>query len=95
MNKKDFAVLFAEKYSTSQSEANQQVTNVLELVKELLSKGEEIVFTGFGKFHVKDTAAQQKRNPKTGVAVAVPPKRTAKFKAGSELKWKIEPKKKK
>ena len=59
---------------------------------EILIKGDEINFVGWGKFEVKDTPARVGRNPKTGVEVEIPAKKVVKFKAGKTLADKVDAK---
>ncbi len=54
-----------------------------------LAKGERIDIRGFGSFSVKDQAARQGRNPKTGEVIQIPAKRKASFKVGKDLSEKI------
>jgi len=51
-----------------------------------LQKGEVIHLVGFGSFHYKIRNPRRGRNPRTGEAVDVPPKRVIQFRPGSWLK---------
>lgn len=51
-----------------------------------LGKGNRLEFRDFGVFEVKHRAARTAQNPKTLDPVAVPPKRTVKFKPGNLMK---------
>jgi hypothetical protein len=50
-----------------------------------LQAGERIEIRGFGTFKVKDKAARQARNPRTGETVPVPAKKVAAFKPSHEI----------
>lgn len=39
---------------------------LFELIKQSLESGEDVLFTGFGKFSVKQKAKRKGRNPATG-----------------------------
>ena len=93
MNKKDLVTLFAEngKFATK-AEAERKLDALLGSFEEVLVKGEEINFVGWGKFEVKDTPARVGRNPKTGVEVEIPAKKVVKFKAGKTLADKVDAK---
>jgi len=54
-------------------------------ITKALQAGERIEIRGFGTFKVKDKAARQARNPRTGETVSVPAKRVAAFKLSSEI----------
>ena len=91
MTKKEFAALFAEKANfESKAEAERKLDVVLNLFEEVLVKGDDINFIGWGKFEVKDTPARTGRNPKTGEEVAIAAKKVVKFKAGKSLADKVD-----
>jgi len=91
MTKKEFIALYAEKAKfESKAEAERKLDVVLDLFEELLVKGEEVNFVGWGKFEVKETAARMGRNPKTGVEVPIAAKKVVKFKAGKSLADKVD-----
>ena len=93
MTKKEFIALYAERANfETKIDAEKKLDAVLNLFEEILIKGEEINFTGWGKFEVKDTPARIGRNPKTGVEVEIPAKKVIKFKAGKTLADKVDAK---
>ncbi len=51
-----------------------------------LRKGEDVAFTGFGKFHVQHRKARTGVNPRSGAKVEIPAGKVPKFSAGSSLK---------
>jgi len=59
-----------------------------EVVSEL-GKGNRLEFRDFGVFESKRRKARRAQNPKTLVPVAVPSKRTVKFKVGRLMKEKL------
>ena len=91
MTKKEFIALYAEKANfETKADAERKLDAVLDLFEEVLVKGEEVNFTGWGKFEVKETAARVGRNPKTGEEVQIPAKKVIKFKAGKGLADKVD-----
>lgn len=93
MTKKEFVAFYAEKAKLqTKAEAERKLDAVLELFEEILIKGEEINFIGWGKFEVKNTPARVGRNPKTGVEVEISAKKVVKFKAGKGLADKVDAK---
>ena len=50
------------------------------------SRGDEVSFTGFGKFHVAERGAREGRNPRTGETMTIAASRVPRFTAGSGLK---------
>ena len=54
-----------------------------------LRRGERIEIRGFGSFEIRNYRAYEGRNPRTGSAVSVKPKRLPFFKVGKELKERV------
>ena len=91
MNKKEFVDLYAVKGNfESKAEAERKLNTVLDLFGEVLVKGDDINFVGWGKFEVRETPARTGRNPKTGEEIAISAKKVVKFKAGKGLADKID-----
>ena len=67
-------------------EAMDLVEAALELVKETLANGDDVLISGFGKFHIRDKKARKGRNPKTGEEIIVAPRRVVTFHASNELR---------
>ena len=57
---------------------------------DALKQGQKIEIRGFGSFKAIQREARVGRNPKTGEKVDVAPKRTVHFKAGKELKERVD-----
>ena len=51
-----------------------------------LAAGNEVKFTGFGKFSTVARPAREGRNPQTGESMQIAAKTAAKFSPGAELK---------
>ena len=51
-----------------------------------LKKGDEVQFTGFGKFSVQKRAAREGINPQTKQKIKIAASKVPKFSAGSQLK---------
>jgi len=71
-------------------EVEALVNGVFETLSEALARGERIEIRGFGSFIVKRRNAREGLNPKTGAVVEVHAKRVAFFKAGKELKQRVD-----
>ena len=54
-----------------------------------LGKGESVQLVGFGTFSVKERAAREGRNPRTGEVVKIKAAKAPAFKAGKALKEKV------
>ena len=44
----------------------EAVESLLEIIKRIMAKGEDVLLSGFGKFSVKDKRGRIGRNPHTG-----------------------------
>ena len=58
----------------------------LETALKALKSGDEINIVGFGSFYVKETAARNGRDFKTGEPITIPARKSVKFKPGKNLK---------
>jgi DNA-binding protein HU-beta len=54
-------------------------------IGKALQSGERVDLRGFGNFVVKDKAARQGRNPKTGETIQIAARKSATFKPSKEL----------
>ena len=90
MNKQQFVDVLAERIDQTKADAERALKGVIDLITECLVKGEDVEFTGFGKFSKGERAARTGRNPQTGETIQIKASRTAKFKAGKGLKDAIQ-----
>ena len=66
--------------------ATDAVEAVLDAIQSSLQSGEEVAFTGFGKFSVNERGPRQGVNPRTGERITIPGGKVPKFSAGAGLK---------
>lgn len=69
-----------------QRDVERIVSTVFDEITEALARGDRVELRGFGAFSVKTRDARMGRNPRTGEAVSVPEKTVPFFKAGKELR---------
>ena len=87
MTKADFVEQIAGRTGLSKRDAGAAVDAVLETISDSLKKGEDVAFTGFGKFSVQNRAARTGVNPRNpSEKVNIPASKVPKFSAGSGLK---------
>ncbi len=86
MTKENLVQSLIKKMGLSKRTAEESLNIVLEEIAKSLSKGEEVVLTGFGKFEVKVLKERMGMNPKTGKKIKIPSIKTPKFRAGKSLK---------
>jgi integration host factor subunit alpha len=65
------------------------VETLIEIIKAALESGDDVLFSGFGKFHVREKKARQGRNPYTGEDLTLEPRRVVTFKWSKKLRKKI------
>jgi integration host factor subunit alpha len=65
------------------------VESLLEIMKQTLENGEDVLISGFGKFCVKEKSERQGRNPATGNDLMLEARRIVHFKCSSVLKDKL------
>jgi DNA-binding protein HU-beta len=87
MNKAGLAQVLSEKLNISKKEAEDMVNTTVDVIIETLTKGDEVVLTGFGAFSVKQRAARVGVNPQNPTEkINIPAVKVPKFKAGKALK---------
>ena len=61
----------AEKNNCTPKQAKKNFEDMLEIIKETLGIGEDVMISGFGHFKVRHKKARIGRNPKTKVAYEI------------------------
>ena len=86
MTKNEFVDRVASDSGLSKKDAGAAVDSVIKSIEAALGAGEDVNFTGFGKFHVAERGAREGRNPRTGETMTISASRVPRFTAGSGLK---------
>ena len=68
---------------------DELVEELLEIIKETLADGENLMVSGFGKFCVKGKKARKGRNPATGDDLMLDKRKVVTFKCSQGLREKI------
>ncbi len=91
MTKQEFIGEVASKTGLSSRDAAKAVDAFLESITEALRGGQEVAFTGFGKFSTQRRAERQGVNPRNPTEkVTIPAATVPKFSAGSQLKQAVK-----
>ena len=90
MNKLDLIQALKDSNQLTKSEAEKIVTLFFDKMAEALAQGERVEIRGLCSFFVKKYKAYTGRNPKTGEKVKVARKKLPFFKAGKELKERVD-----
>lgn len=93
MNKTELIESIAKKTDLSKKDAEAALKATIESIETALAKGDKVTLVGFGTFDVKKRAAREGRNPATGETIKIKASKVPAFKAGKELKDKVNKKK--
>ena len=85
MIKADLVEIIARETGITKVSAEAAVDAIIDTLKETLARGERIELRGFGVFEVKPRKRGIGRNPRTGEEVAIPARKTTRFRPGKAL----------
>ena len=89
MTKSDLIDVLCETQKLPKGRAELLVHVIFDALEAALKRGERIEIRGFGSFELREYRGYDGRNPRTGSAVSVRPKRLPFFKVGKELKERV------
>ena len=91
MTKRDLVVKIATETNLTQSDVAAVVQKTLDYMADELSAGRNIELRNFGVFEIKIRKSRKGRNPnKPENEVVIPQRVVVKFRAGKELKERVE-----
>ena len=90
MNKLELIQALKDATDLSKSEAAAVVDIFFNEMADTLTKGGRVEIRGLGSFFVKEYGSYTGRNPKNGERVKIKPKKLPFFKAGKELKERVD-----
>ena len=91
MTKSELIAALAARYSQlAARDTDYAVKTVLDAMTQALAEGQRIEIRGFGSFSLSERAPRVGRNPKSGEQVMVPGKQVPHFKAGKELRERVD-----
>ena len=93
LTKADIAAAISKKMSYTNKESLEMVDSLLEIMKQTLESGEDVLISGFGKFSVKEKMERKGRNPQNGQPMMIAPRKVLTFKCSGKLKDRINGKK--
>ncbi|MCR4287559.1 MAG: integration host factor subunit beta [Deltaproteobacteria bacterium] len=73
----------------SRKDVEVVIDTLFNSMTESLSKGQKVEIRGFGSFKIKKREPRQGRNPKTGENISIQAKKVPFFKAGKEIRERI------
>ncbi len=90
MTKTELVNLLAKQQQyLSEKDVSKTTNLILELMGDSLSQGQRVEIRGFGSFSLHHWGERYARNPVTGEAWRTPPVHAVHFKAGKELKDRV------
>ncbi|ETA80892.1 MULTISPECIES: HU family DNA-binding protein [Youngiibacter] len=95
MNKAELIAAIAEESKLTKKDSEAALKAFITAVSASLEKGEKVQLVGFGTFEVRERKARVGRNPRTKEEIKIPASKAPSFKAGKDLKTKVnvQPKK--
>ena len=66
-------------------EARKAIDAMIRVTVQSLREGERLTLTGLGTFNVQQRPERVGRNPRTGAAVKIPPRKVIKFRPSVEI----------
>ena len=83
---RNIAERLSETHELPKRQANEMLTQVVELIAKSLKKGEKIRLSGLGILQVRKRAARTGRNPQTGEPIKIKASKKIAFRPAKELK---------
>ena len=73
----------------TKKQSSETVEALLEIMKETLASGEDVLISGFGKFYVKEKKERRGRNPATGEDMMLDARKVITFKCSGKLRERV------
>ena len=86
----DLAEAVYQEVGLSRNDSATLVETVLGEIVDALALGQTVMISSFGSFSVRQKGQRVGRNPKSGEQVLVPGKQVPHFKAGKELRERVD-----
>lgn len=90
MTKSELIEALAGRLDVPKKRSEDIVNAVFDSMKDALLDEERIEVRGFGSFSIRHYKAKKGRNPRTGETVHVDAKKSIHFKAGKELRERVD-----
>ena len=73
----------------TKKQSSETIEALLEIMKETLASGEDVLISGFGKFCVKNKKERRGRNPATGEDMILNARKVITFKCSGKLRERV------
>lgn len=68
------------------NESQRLVKSIVEIIKNALAKGKEVMISGFGRWSVREKKAGNGRNPQTGEPLKIDARKAVNFQSSNKLR---------
>lgn len=89
LTKADIVEMICTENGWKKRMSTEIVETTLEIIKDTLGLGEDVLISGFGKLCVKEKAERKGRNPATGEALMLDPRKVITFKCSGKLRERV------
>jgi integration host factor subunit alpha len=89
LTKDHIATSISNHFDLPKTRSVELIESLLEIMKQTLEDGEDVLITGFGKFCVKEKSERRGRNPATGNDLMLGARRVVIFRCSSVLRDKL------
>ena len=89
LTKEQLSIQLQTQLGMSKREAHQLVHRLFEIMKDTLSRGDDLLISGFGKFSVRQKRARRGRNPQTKERMTLAARKVLVFKSSGVLRRRI------
>jgi len=86
LTKADIVEMICTENGWTKRMSTEIVETTLEIIKDTIGSGEDVLISGFGKFCVKEKAERKGRNPATGEDLMLDPRKVVTFKCSGKLR---------
>ncbi len=86
LTKADIVDVIHDEFGYPRQRCIDIVESILEIMKETVESGEDLLISGFGKFSVNEKSQRRGRNPATGDDLMLPKRRTVTFRCSKVLR---------
>jgi integration host factor subunit alpha len=90
LTRADLAETLNRQIGLSRADSANMIEAILEYMTKALIDGENVKISGFGTFVLRDKGERVGRNPKTGVEVAITPRRVLTFRASQGMRERVK-----
>ena len=89
LTKADIIETIQSKNDLTGKQSTNLVEKIIEIMKDTLASGDDVLISGFGKLCVRHKAERKGRNPSTGEDQMLPARKVVTFRCSGKLRTKI------